>query len=147
MSTLATKALGKVEINPDEIIEFPEGLFGFHEFRRFALLAESSESVFKWLQSAEEPGLAFVVIEPELFLRTPYKPDPAPGELEALEVQRAADCMIYVIVTIPENNPQKMTANLQGPILINIEKKLGRQVISHQEGHRVRVSILEQLEG
>jgi len=146
MSVLATKALGSVEISPDDILTFPEGLFGFHEYTRFALLAERSDSVFQWLQSAEEAGLAFVVIQTGVFLPD-YKPELAPGDLDALETQSLDDCRIYSIVTIPEKNPQGMTANLQGPVLVNAEKRIGKQAISHNNAHVVRVPILEMLEG
>ncbi len=147
MQTIATKALGEIELNPGEVLNFPEGLLGFGDRRNFVLLAESGESIFKWLQSTEDPGLAFVVIEPELFMRSPYQPRSAAGDLEALQVAAVEECLVYVIVTIPHNNPRGMTANLQGPVLINAARKLGRQIISNHEAHKVRVPIMEQLEG
>lgn len=147
MTTLATKALGEVEIAATDVITFADGLLGFGDRRDFVLLAESGESVFKWLQSTEEPGLAFVVIEPELFLRQVYRPQPAAGELESLGVDGVEQCSVYLIVTIPQNNPRGMTANLQGPVLIHKGSRRGRQVISNHPEHLVRVSIMEQLEG
>jgi flagellar assembly factor FliW len=87
------------------------------------------------------------VIQPDVFLKSAYSPEVLSGELEALSVKKPGDCAIYLIVTIPENEPQKMTANMQGPVLINAEKKIGRQVISINDKHLVRVPILEQMEG
>ena len=146
MSVLTTKALGQVEIAPDDIVRFPEGLFGFPDVHEFIVLKENDDSPFSWLQSTKDPQLAFVLIVPELFL-TDYRPQLAPGDLDIFETERIEDCVTYLIVTIPENQPEKMTANLQGPVLIHNERKVGRQVISHHSKHFVRVPILEQLEG
>lgn len=147
MLEVATKAFGTVEINPEDIVDFPEGLLGFQEYHKFALIAEKDDSPFRWLQSMEETSLAFIVIQPDIFMKSAYSPELLSGDLDALSVKKADQCRIYLIVTIPENEPQKMTANLQGPILINGEKKIGRQVISLNDKHYVRVPILEQMEG
>lgn len=146
MPTLATKALGQVNLEPGEIIHFPEGLIGFQEYREFALLRDREESPFLWLQSVEESTLAFVVVRPEVFAGDRYSPRISSSDLEKVQVKQLSECEILSIVTIPENQPEKMTANLQGPVLINAEKRVGRQVISNDEKHSVRVPILEMME-
>ena len=146
MTKLDTKAFGSIDVDPRQIIKFPDGILGFPENVEFALLEDREDSPFKWLQSTIDRNLAFVLIQPEIFLKDGYSPEPAKGELEALGADSSADCLVFCIVTIPENEPNKMTANLQGPILINAEKKIGRQVISSNDRHGVRVSIMEQLE-
>lgn len=146
MTKLATKALGIVQIDQAQIVQFPEGLLGFPEYTEFALLDDSDESPFKWLQSTTDAALAFVVIQPELFLAN-YRAEPGEADLKALGVSQVSECLTLLIVTIPHDEPRKMTANLQGPILINGPKRIGRQVISNNDRHLVRVSILEQLEG
>ena len=146
MPELMTKALGKIEITPMQIVRFPEGLYGFRDYTEFALLEEREESIFKWLQSTDEQSLAFVLIQADLFAKG-YVPDVSKAELESLEVDNVAECVVFCIVTIPENNPEEMTANLQGPVLINGKNKIGRQVISNNSRHSVRTPILQQLEG
>ncbi len=146
MLQVATKAFGNIEINPNEILEFPDGLFGFQEYHRFALISDNEDSPFQWLQSLDESGLAFILIQPETFLKEKYKPEILSGDLEALHVKGVDTCKIYLIVTIPENQPEKMTANLQGPILFNEEKKIGRQAISLNDNHSVRFPILEYMD-
>ena len=146
MTQLATKAFGKIDVEPEQLIQFPEGLFGFAEAQEYALIEDRDESPFKWLQATNDESLAFVVIQPELFLED-YRPVVSQGDLKMLEVESLDDCLIMLIVTIPADNPQGMTANLQGPILISRERKIGRQVISNDDGHAVRVMILEQVDG
>lgn len=147
MVSISTKAFGTVEIRSDEVIHFSDGILGFENYHDFVLIGENEESPFQWLQSMEEETLAFIVIEPSIFLKENYKPEILNGDLKALNVTSVDSCDIYLIVTIPENQPEKMTANLQGPILLNTEKKIGRQVISLNDKHVVRVPILEQMEG
>jgi flagellar assembly factor FliW len=145
---LETKALGTIDVIPEQILNFPDGLFGFREHTEFALLEESSDSPFKWLQSVKDRELAFIVMQPELFMKKEgYRPVIAQADLFSLGVEKIDECLVLVIVTIPHDKPESMTANLQGPVLINTKRKLGRQAISNQEAHKVRVSIMEQLEG
>ena len=147
MSLLATKTLGSVERSTTQILAFPEGLYGFPEEREFALMQESEDSPFLWLQSAKQADLAFVIIDPSLFCRKPYLPEVSPMDLESLGLKSPAECSIYVIVTIPSDHPEEMTANMQGPVLLNLAEKSGRQIISLNNEHEVRVPILGQLEG
>ncbi len=146
MSLLPTKTLGLTEVSSEHFIHFPEGLYGFHLYKEFALIHGSKDAPFIWLQSVEKEDLAFVLLEPEIFCKKNiYTPIVAQSDLEALGVSSVSECKVYVIITIPRNDPNAMTANLQGPILIHTQKKIGRQIISLEDSHEVRVSVLEQL--
>ncbi|MBE7440105.1 MAG: flagellar assembly protein FliW [Spirochaetales bacterium] len=145
MGSLQTKAFGTIDVDATDLIDFPDGLIGISD-RRFALLSDGEDSPFKWLQSASSPGLAFVLMQPELFLKTAYRPAVAASELERLEVSSIEECHVYAIITIPTDNPEAMTANLQGPILLNLKRKIGRQVISNNDDHSVRHLIIENLD-
>ncbi len=142
---LDTKALGRITIDPEQILEFPEGLYGFRDATEFALVEESPENPFKWLQSTTDPVLAFIVIQPELIL-SGYIPDVAREDLASIGLAKVEDALVFLIVTIPENQPEKMTANMQGPILINRGTRKARQAISMNEKHIVRLPVLAQVE-
>lgn len=139
-----TKPFGQIEVDPRQEIHFPRGLFGFDEYRDFLLL-DAQQAPFYWLQSKTERDIAFVLISPFVF-----RPDYAPGvsreDLDALEVESEKDesLLIFAIVTIPEDQ-SRMTANLQGPLLINRKLKAGRQVISSDERWQVRHVIMEEM--
>lgn len=62
-----TSRFGAVSLTSEDVIQFPEGLLGFNELRRFVLLDDPTDEIFAWLQSCEEPGIAFPLLEPELF--------------------------------------------------------------------------------
>ncbi len=144
MKKIKTKPFGEIEVDEQQIIDFPEGIPGFDYIKKFILLDSGEEkSPFKWLQAYEESGLAFVVINPESFMKK-YDPELSPIDLEAVEASSEDELLILSIVTIPED-PSKMTANLQGPVVINPVKKLGRQAISMSDKYSVRHLILEEL--
>jgi flagellar assembly factor FliW len=141
---IKTKPFGEMEIDERQIVEFPEGILGFDYIRKFILLdADDPDSPFKWLQAFDEPRLAFVVIRPVDFMGS-YELSVSQSELEAVECGKPESLLVFAIVTIPEN-PSLMTANLQGPIIINAEKKLGRQAISMNDRYHVRHRILDEM--
>lgn len=142
MVEIQSKPFGKISVSEGQLIKFPEGLLGFGGYKNFALIEEEEESVFKWLQSLDEVELAFVVIPPSLFKKE-YKPVLSGEELAQIGLQDVLDALILVIVTIPNDDPASMTANLQGPILINKHELTGRQFVSRNENHSVREKIIE----
>lgn len=142
MRILETKFFGEKTIEESDVIHFPDGLYGFSEVKEFFIFKEKDDSPFLWLQSLEDKELAFVIIEPAMILKE-YTPVVSSYDLELLSVSSIEECKIYCILTIPENNPEQMTINLQGPLLINEQKKIGRQVISLDDRHKVRMNVLE----
>ncbi|MCZ8238940.1 MAG: flagellar assembly protein FliW [Leptospiraceae bacterium] len=142
MVELLTKPFGKIEIYPEQILNFEDGLLGFETYNKFALIEENEESPFKWLQSVQEQGLAFIVIQPYLFIDD-YKPSIPNEELSEIGLEKFEEALVFVIVTIPLENPNEMTANLQGPILINKKNSKAKQFISRDDKHPVRYKMIE----
>lgn len=144
MIQLSTKFFGVKEISEEELLHFPEGIYGFTEEKLFIIFKEKEDSPFLWFQSLYNKDLAFVIIDPNQIIKN-YKPKILHTDLQTLEVNYIEECKIYAILTIPENKPEEMTINLQGPILINMNKKIGKQVISLDETHGVRMNLLQLL--
>jgi len=138
-----TARFGEIEVSNEELVEFSEGLLGFSPFKRFVILNPQEGSPFRWLQSLDDGDLAFVIIEPLNFMFA-YDLEIADADAEFLGIQKAEDVVVYVIVTIPEN-PRDMTANLQGPLLINARTKKGRQIISTNSSHLIKTKIVEEM--
>lgn len=139
---IETKAYGSVEIDERQIIDFPAGLFGFETLHRFALL-DAHREPFYWLQSLDRTDVAFVLLNPLLF-RPDYTLDAPEEEMQALGAGTSDDLLVFCIVTIPEDQ-NRMTANLQGPVVINRKRSSGRQIISTNPTWLVRHSIHEEL--
>ncbi|KMP11126.1 flagellar assembly factor FliW [Candidatus Nitromaritima sp. SCGC AAA799-A02] len=124
-----TARFGSLEIKDDEIINFPDGLYGFDKEKEFVLLPldPQIESPMEWLQSLRTPELAFVVTDPFLFVPQ-YKMVLSDDEKDQLKIKSAESVMIRVIVTIPKVHAD-MTANLVAPLVINQENRLARQIV------------------
>ena len=139
-----TKPFGEIEINELQIIDFPEGILGFDFIKKFIIMdAEDEGSPFKWMQAFDEKDLAFVIIRPLDFMEE-YELVIAQNDLDTVKSDNIDELLIFAIVTIPEN-PRKMTANLQGPIIVNPVKRLGKQAISLSDRYTVRHNILDEM--
>jgi len=141
---IQTKAYGLIDIDERQKIFFPDGILGFENLKEYALM-DASQQPFYWLQSLEIAEIAFVLINPTVF-RPDYKTGVSVAELEEIELESDTDerSLVFAIVTIPEDQT-KMTANLQGPVIINKEKRIGRQCISTYMEWKTRHYILEEL--
>ncbi|MCB9840455.1 MAG: flagellar assembly protein FliW [Phycisphaeraceae bacterium] len=134
-----TSRFGVVEIAEDRVITFAKGLLGFPSHTRFCLLEPGDEAVFFWLQSIDDPNLAFVVTDPGLFFAdyaVPIKPD----QIGELGLEKLADAQVFVIVNKIENN---LTGNLQGPIIVNTLSRKGEQVVLAEKRWNTRHVLMQ----
>lgn len=122
---IRTSRFGELEIDEGRVIDFPLGLLGFPEFRRWVLLQAGPESPFFWLQSAEDPALAFILTQPHLFF-TDYQVRVQAEELRPVALDSAADGEVFVICN---KVGERITANLQGPLVFNARTRQARQVV------------------
>lgn len=136
---IRSELLGDLEATEEQLVDFPAGIFGFPECRRFALLPGARDGTF-WLQSAEHPTLVFLLIDPFAFVPG-YVVDLPPGELQELQVTPGTDVAILCIVTLPRQRDELATANLQGPLALNLAARLGKQIVIPESRWGVRESI------
>lgn len=139
---VVTRPYGEMEIDERQRIGLPWGLLGFEDLRDWVLL-DAAQAPFYWLQSLQRPEVAFVLIDPLVF-RPDYEPGADPAELAGLELAAPGDALVLVIVTVPSEGA-RMTANLQGPLLINRRTRTGRQVVSLDPRWGVRHVIADEL--
>jgi flagellar assembly factor FliW len=124
-----TSRFGTLEISENEIIKFPEGLYGFEKETDFILLPfnPNVESPMEWMQSLKSSHLAFVVTDPFLYLPD-YKLKLSPEDRKIVQLEEDDSFLTRAIVTIPENYSE-MTANLIAPLVINKEKGVAKQFV------------------
>jgi len=124
---IKTKFLGEVTIEEKKIIQFPNGLPGFEDIKEFIILPLEKESPFAILQSIKQQEIGFVVAFPFVF-KQDYAFDLAEEDKEELQIESPDDLITYTIVTLKEpfNNS---TINLQAPVLINHQQKIGKQLV------------------
>lgn len=137
-----TKANGIVNVEEKQLVTFPEGLLGFEKYTKFALI-DSEYEPFIWLQSLEESGLAFLMIDPFL-ISSEYVADIDDVALKSIKVESPEDIVIMTLVTIPKDG-SAITANFLGPIVINKKNKLCMQVILNDNRWTTKFNIVEAL--
>lgn len=116
------------ESNHSKAIHFPDGLPAFERVKNFVVVGNEEEAPFLWLQSTDNPNLAFIIIDPFL-IHPEYRPDISDEDVKFLEIDDPTDAFVLAIVNIRNGNDQEVTANLISPIVINWKKRLAKQVI------------------
>lgn len=142
--TVHTSRFGVISITDQDVIHFPEGLLGFNELHRFVLLDDPTDEIFAWLQSCQEPGIAFPLLEPELFANN-YRVQLTKHDLEVLNLKTQEGIRIFSIITIPAD-PTQMTANLKAPIVINVTNRKARQCVLQDNSLAIREPIFTRLQ-
>ncbi len=137
-----TKRFGDLNIEEQDIITMIGGLPGFEDNTKYVLLDHDDKSPYKWLQSLENPELAFVVMEPFIFFED-YQFELSQNDIRELEVARPEDVAVLVILVIPED-PRKMTANIKAPLVLNMTKMKGKQVILNNDAYPVKLPLFPQ---
>ncbi|GLH64275.1 flagellar assembly protein FliW [Parageobacillus sp. G301] len=123
---LRTNYHGEVEINEKDIFHFEHGIPGFLDEKKFALLP-LEDTPFVILQSVKTPALGFAMIDPFVYFPD-YDIELDEHTVTQLELSSEKEVIVYVILTVADPF-ENTTANLQAPIVLNYEKKLGKQVI------------------
>jgi flagellar assembly factor FliW len=121
-----TKTKGRVSVTEKQIITVPDGLFGFEKYKKYALI-DSDYTPFIWLQSLDESSLAFLIIDP-FVICSDYEADIDDESLKKVGITLPEDIVVMAIVTVPADGTP-VTANLQGPIVINRKNNQCMQVI------------------
>jgi flagellar assembly factor FliW len=126
---IETTRFGALDVEEKNIIEFPDGLYGFEKETRFTFLPfnPNVESPMEWMQSALSPHLAFVITDPHLYVPD-YKLKLLEEDKKKVDLQPDEPFLTRSIVTIPENYTE-MTANLVAPLVINPNKGIAKQFV------------------
>lgn len=122
-----TDRFGSFDIKDGKVIEFPWGLPGFEDLKKFIILEVSDTKPIYWLQSTENKFIALPVIV-SFELLSDYSIYIKENELEGLYVESKNDLLILNVVVVPEDI-KDMTINLAAPIVINVKHGIGKQII------------------
>jgi flagellar assembly factor FliW len=139
---IETLRFGKIAIQEGKVITFPRGILGFAKNKQYILFPHSEGSPFFWLQSMEDGDLAFVVMNPQL-VKSDYSIDIDENILGELDVKEQSELEVVCIVTIPRNDPKRMTINLLGPIIINTQSRCAVQVICDSQSYSHRHPVIQ----
>ncbi len=133
---IKTTRFGELEVDKKDIIEFTEGLLGFENLKKFFIVDPGDQTLILWLQSTDDAGTAFPIIEPKIF-QPSYMVKLLPVELNSLSLENLQNASVYTVLTIPQNVTE-MSANLKAPIIINNKTKMARQIVLQDSKLEVR---------
>jgi flagellar assembly factor FliW len=136
---IETTRFGRITVDDERIMNLPNGLLGFPSHTRFALIQTGEENYFFWLQSVDEPALAFVVTDPSIFFKdygVPVREEQA-AELELHDLNFA---QVFVICNKVD---EWLTGNLLGPIVVNAQNRMGAQVVLTEKKWTTRQPLMK----
>ena len=112
--------------------------------KEFVFLSKPDARPFLFMQALNPQDLSFVCIDP-FIIYPDYGPRISSSDVRFLHLQDMTDAMVLSIVTV-NSNVEETTANLQGPIVINMRACIGKQIICDGQNYPVRYKIWNALE-
>jgi flagellar assembly factor FliW len=140
-----TTRFGEIEFGDDVVLTLPDGILGFPSDRRYMLLEhDAAGSPFKWLQSLDNPDLAFIVVDPTI-VNPRYGFELDVDLIRQIGTDDPEQCAVMCIVNVPHDHPIRMTANLKAPLVINVESRIGRQTILGSQAYAINMPVFPHL--
>ena len=137
MKTLHTR-FGEVSYEADQILQFPEGLIGFEQLQRFLVMPNRKEGPLFWIQSVDDPDIAFILTDPTNFFLD-YAVIPETSERSTLRIEEGDECFVLSVVTVPPD--QKITVNLSAPILYAPKSNRAIQIILENTSYKPKTPL------
>lgn len=139
-----TVRFGEIDVEEQRIFDFKLPIIGFGELRKFVIVDTSEDSFFKWLQSTEDPSLAFPIIS-VFSMNVDYSIDLPDEVVEKLDITNVENLLVMNIASIPQDNPHGTTINLLAPLIFNLEKQSAGQVILSGSGYDISFPLFKNI--
>lgn len=137
MKTIRTR-FGEVEYHPEQTVHFPQGLPGFDRLREFIVMPNRKEGPLFWIQSVDDPAIAFVLTDPTNFFLD-YRVTPDAVECQKLGIQPDGECHVLSVVTVHPD--RTITLNLAAPVLFAPTTNRALQVILDNTKYQTRTPL------
>lgn len=142
-----TRIFGEIDIEEEKIITFEKGIIGFPDMKKFTLLHDEDEGVnagIRYLQSLDEPAFAMPVMDP-LVVVPDYNPEVEDELLKPLGEIKDDSLFVLVTVSVPKEI-EKMTVNLQAPLIFNADERKAVQIIVEGSEYKIKFPIYDILQ-
>ncbi|MDF2669750.1 MAG: flagellar assembly factor FliW [Paenibacillus sp.] len=136
-----TIRFGELEVLEEQVITFQQGIPGFEQLHRYTMITPDEELPFKFLQSVEDGGVAFILTNPFWFY-TDYEFELSQEAIDVLGVAEPQDVTVWSIVSVTESMASS-TINLLAPVVINEKTRLGKQIILHGSGYLTKHLLIQ----
>lgn len=146
MKMLKTTRFGEIDVDALTCLHFEDGFPAFEKERDFALIPAAEDSPYVFMQSFLTPGLAFLLIRPFLFF-SDYHCELAVDVVDKLGIESDEDAVIYTLVTVPDGDVSRLSANLLAPVVVNKKNGQACQVILEMSGYTTRHRLFREPKG
>lgn len=121
-------------VNEETIITFPGGLVGCPSWQHFRLMKETDDGVIGLLQSLDETNVSFLVTDPDNVC-SDYECELGDEDCELLQVSDTNDLRLLCTISIRNGDPMQVSANLLGPLVVNLKTGLAKQLVLEDSGY------------
>jgi len=136
-----TTRFGRIKVDPENILLFPQGLIGFEHLKRYTLVDSKKGASLQWLQSLDDPAIAFLVCNPKTFLPlldlTLPEPGSSPPQVNHVDVER----VIILTILYVDREKGLVRINVQAPLLLDPASGKGVQVITDAQEPTVSIPL------
>ncbi len=139
---LNTSRFGEMVVADEKVITFTRPIIGFPEHRRFTILPGPQPRMTHWLQSTEDGGLAFILMDPRSAVDG-YTVELGAHELDELGTSSSKDLDVYSLVVVPAD-AREVRTNLKAPIVVNPKTRLAKQTILDKSDYPIRYYLRRQ---
>ena len=136
LRTVSSLVLGDLEVSADVVMSFPTPLWGFPDYAEYALLPAARDGLW-WMQSLANEAITFLLADP-FVLDSSYGVDLGETERVALGIEQPSDAFSLVMLTLPNEASDGATANFRAPMVFNLARRVGMQVVSRDDAHELR---------
>jgi flagellar assembly factor FliW len=126
---VVTARFGKLDVSPNDLLTFEQGVIGLRQLRDWVVLADSGNPTLGWLQAVDSPEVALAVVSPRRFVPD-YQVRIGRRDIDGLQLAQPGDAQVAVIVNRCDDG---LALNLRAPLIINVDHRLGRQVVVRNE--------------
>lgn len=138
---LKTRLFGTIKILKEEIINFTAPIMGFDDCRKYILIERETSFPTFWLQSVDNPALAFPVVTP-FSVDENYSIKLSTQDCEDIRLKEADEAVVLTLLVVP-HDILSIRTNLRAPIVYNPQKKLAKQIILPEEKYSIHYYIMD----
>lgn len=135
---------GAFEVDDERVLQLAPGLLGLPDSTGYVVVeTDDEDSPYFWLQSVQEPEVAFLATTPWSFFPE-YELVVPDDDLAALALDRAEDAEVFLLLTVHRDGEEvsDITANLLGPVVVNTVRRRGRQLVLDHAAYSSRASLV-----
>jgi flagellar assembly factor FliW len=138
---ITTLQFGELTIAEKEVFTFPQGIPGFEQFVSYIFIQPDMESPFIFLQCVDDRNVALLLTNPFEFFPD-YDMELSDSVVTELGIESKEDVAVWSVVSVGEQL-EEATLNLLAPIIVNVNTKLGKQVILHGSSYNAKHKLMQ----